>query len=113
MKQISIHTLIRWSATVGVLVLCLRRILYLSYSGLLPSKNWQPNSIFAKWLGITINGLSELVLLLILLGLPFCLYASFRKRNDGSGKAAIVIDTMFSAVVYGTAYLLLAPPKMS
>ena len=113
MKQFTIHRLIRWSATAAVIVLCLRRILFLTNPGLLPSEKWQPNSVTAKWIGIAINSLSELVLLLVLLGLPFCLYASYRMRHKQSGSKAAVLDALFSAIMYATAYFLLAPPKLS
>jgi hypothetical protein len=71
-----------------------------------------PASTYAKWAGITVNSAAELVLLLILLGLPFCLYLSIRTNSERIWTYSLAVDVVFSAMLYATAYFLLSPPLL-
>ena len=108
--QLGIHALIRWSSGLGTAVLGARRILYLAYPDFLPSRRWQPHSEHARWAGIAVNSSAELILLLILLGIPFLLHLSVRVREGRLWTYPFAVDLAFSAILYGTAYILLPPP---
>lgn len=109
-KILSLHILIRWCACLGTAMLLIRRVLYLNFPDFLPSKTWAPHSTSAKWAGIAVNGITELILQLILLGLPICLYVAASTHRGGHSRSPLVVDAAFSGVLYGAAYFLLAQP---
>src|ERR1017187_21587 len=107
--QPSVHSLIRWGAAVGTAVMGVRRILYLAHPNFLPSRARIPGSTYARWTGVAVNSTTELLLLLILLGLPIGLYLSARVGQGRIWSSPFVIDVAFSVVLYSAACLLLPP----
>jgi hypothetical protein len=77
---------------------------------LLPSQNWNPRSDWARWIGLAMDRTAELILLLVLLGLPFCVYLSIRTGQSRFRSLPFATDLIFCLSVYGAAYFLLAPP---
>lgn len=94
-------------------MLCLRRVILLALPNFLPSQNWHPESSYAKWLGIAVNSTAELVLLLTLLGTPFWLIFTLRAQRTRAGNPSVMIDLLLVVLLYGAAYFLLAPPKIT
>jgi hypothetical protein len=99
----SIHPLTRWAAFAGIALLVVRRLLYLTFPNLLPSSAWRPES----WgTGLLISALFELILLIVLLGVPFCI-CLFRLRTGHTTARDLLIDCAAAASLYLTALLLL------
>ena len=108
-----VHLVTRWTAVLGILVLCVRRIIFLGMPNFLPSKNWRPESPHARSLGIVANSTAELVVLLTLLGTPFLLFIALRTRRTRAGNSWLVIDFSLAVLLYWAAYLLLPPPNIT
>lgn len=112
MKTLNFHALTRYGCLAGIVVLLLRRVLFLELPGLLPTPHgWQPYSESVKWVGIAVDAVTVGALYLVLLSIPFCLLHSLRIRQDRALSWAFIIDLALSVALYGTAYLLLAPPQ--
>ena len=107
-KELYLHVALRLTALLGVLVLCVRRVIYIMYPAFLPSRAWHPTSWYAKLIGITINSGSELLALVALLGIPAFLYLEVRRRSE---LGRLAIDIGLSLLLYITAYFFLAPPQ--
>ena len=67
----TLHPLTRWAAFTGIAVMGVRRLVYVKFPNFLPSSAWRPES---WWAGVLINAVFELILLMLLLGVPFCIY---------------------------------------
>ena len=95
----SLHALIRWAALTGVLLLLLKKVVRAALPNLLPSNSWRPEF---WWRGFAMEATFELLLLVLLLGLPYCM---FRSRHRSARD--LLLD--FAAVVslYGATLLLL------
>src|SRR5258708_31351160 len=113
MGRFNLHVFIRWSAVAGILVLFIRRTLYLRYPNFLPSRSWHPESASARWIGMAMNGITEFVILCVLLGLPFCFYLMIRFRLARLWSRPVALDVAFCVVAYLSAYFFLSPPKGS
>jgi hypothetical protein len=99
----TIDPLIRWSAFAGIALLVVRRLLYLTFPNFLPSSAWRPES----WgTGLLISAVFELILLVVLLGVPFGIYF-FRLRSGHTTARDLFIDCAAAASLYLTALLLL------
>jgi hypothetical protein len=97
----AVYPLIRWAAFTGIALLVVRRLLYVTSPGLLPSSAWPRESWLAAVLA---NAAFELFLLAILLGVPFCIYF-FRLRYTKSRD--LLIDSAAAVCLYLTTLLLL------
>jgi len=107
LRQSTFDQLIRWGASVGIAVLLLRRLLFNRYPGFLPTRIWHPTSSAAKWTGLAVDAATVFTLLIVLLGLPFCLYFAIRLRDRLHHAQALVIDALCVAALYGTAFVFL------
>ena len=94
--------LTRWAAFAGIVLLVLRRLTYVTFPNLLPSSAWPPES----WAGVLANAAFELILLILLLGVPGCIYF-FRLRTGLTSARDLLIDCAAAASLYMTALLLL------
>jgi hypothetical protein len=99
----TILPLARWAAFAGIALLAVRRLLYLTFPNFLPSSAWRPES----WgTGLLISAVFELILLVVLLGVPFCIYF-FRLRTGHISARDLFIDCAAAVGLYLTALLLL------
>jgi hypothetical protein len=99
----TIHPLTRWAAFTGIALLVVRRLLYRAFPNFLPSNAWRPES----WgTGLLISAVLELILLVVLLGVPFCIYF-FRLRAGHTNARDLLIDCAAAVSLYLTALLLL------
>jgi len=96
-----VHPLIRWAAYAGIALLVVRRLLHVTFPNLLPSSAWRPES---WWAGLLADAVFELFLLLLLLGVPFCIYF-FRLRYTRARD--LLIDCAAAASLYLVTLLLL------
>jgi hypothetical protein len=99
----NLHPSIRWAAITGIALLVLRRLASVTFPNFLPSNAWRPES---WWAGLLASAIFELVLLVFLLGVPFCIYF-FRLRNGHGSVRDLLIDCAAAASLYLTALLLL------
>ena len=99
----SIHPLIRWAAFTGIALLVVRRLVYVIFPNFLPSSAWRPES---WWAGALANAVFELILLVFLLGVPFCIYR-FRLRTGNTSVRDLLIDCAAAVGLYLTALLML------
>lgn len=76
-------------------------MLYVTFPNFLPSSAWPPES---WWAGVLANAVFELILLLFLLGVPFCIYF-FRLRYTRARD--LLIDCAAAGSLYLTALFLL------
>jgi len=106
-----VHAMVRYAGVAAVLVLVLRRLIYLRFPSLLPSKAWHPDSTFLKWTGIATNTAFELVIQLTLLGAPIGILIAYRARTGRSSKKPMLVSVAVLMLMYGVAWLLLSPPK--
>jgi hypothetical protein len=97
----TIYRLIRWAAFTGIALLVVRRLVYVTFPNFLPSSRWPPES---WWAGVLSNAVFELLLLMFLLGVPFCIYF-FRLRYTSARE--LLIDCAAAGGLYLTALLLL------
>jgi hypothetical protein len=97
----TLHPLIRWAGFTGIALLVVRRLLYVTFPNFLPSSRWRPES---WWAGVLANGVFELILLMLLLGVPFCIYF-FRLRYTRARD--LLIDCAAAGSLYLTALLFL------
>jgi hypothetical protein len=100
-KPRALHPPIRWAAFTGIALLVVRRLVYVIFPGFLPSSAWRPES---WWAGVLANAVFELILLMFLLGVPFCIYF-FRLRYTKSRD--LLIDSAAAVCLYLTTLLLL------
>jgi hypothetical protein len=99
----TLHPLIRWAAFTGIALLVVRRSVYVTFPNFLPSRAWRPES---WWAGVLANAVFELILLMFLLGVPFCIYF-FRLRTGHTSVRDLLIDCAAAVSLYLTALLLL------
>ena len=99
----TLHPLIRWAAFTGIALLVVRRLVYVIFPDFLPSSAWRPESWLA---GVLINAAFELILLVFLLGIPFCIYY-FRLRTGNTNARDLLIDCGAAVSLYLAALLLL------
>ena len=97
----TLYPLIRWAAFTGIALLVVRRLLYVIFPGFLPSAAWRRESWLA---GLLATAAFELILLVILLGVPFCIYF-FRLRYKKSRD--LLIDSGAAVCLYLATLLLL------
>jgi hypothetical protein len=99
----TIQPLIRWAAFTGIILLVVRRFVYLAFPNLLPSRAWQP-----EWwrVGLLIDGIIELFLIILLLGVPVCIYF-FRLRTGQTSVRDMLIDCASGVGLYLAALLLM------
>ena len=107
MRVSTLHLCIRFGACCGILVLVVRRLLFLHSPDFLPSKYWLPRSASAKLAGIVVNGATELVLQLLLLGLPIFLFIAARIDRT---RRQLILNVAFSIALYIASGFLLGPP---
>jgi hypothetical protein len=69
----SLHPLIRRASLTGIALLVATRLTRAVSPNLLPSSSWRPEFC---WLGVTIAATFELLLLVLLLGVPYCIFRS-------------------------------------
>lgn len=99
----SLHPLTRWAAFTGIALLLVRRFVYFAFPSFLPSSAWSPS----LWLtGTLATAAFELIVLLLLLGVPFCLYF-FRLRGGSTSARDLWIDCAATGALYLAALLLL------
>ncbi len=79
----------------------LRKFVYVTFPNLLPSSAWRPDSWRA---GLLISAVVELLLLMVLLGVPFCIYF-FRLRYTSARD--LLIDCAAAGSLSLTALFLL------
>jgi hypothetical protein len=99
----ALHPLIRGAAFTGIALLVVRRLVYVIFPNFLPSSAWRPESWLA---GALINAAFELMLLVFLLGVPFCIYY-FRRRTGNTSARDLLIDCGAAVSLYLAALLLL------
>ena len=99
----TLQPLIRWAAFTGIALLATRRFGYAKFPNFLPSSAWRPES---WWTGVLINAAFELLLLLLLLGVPICIYR-FRLRGGNTTARDLLIDCAAAVALYLAALLLL------
>jgi hypothetical protein len=75
------------------------------------SEGWHTASEFGRWAGIAANAGIELALLMVLLGVPFCVYCAFRLRTARSSARCLLIDVAAAVSLYIAAIFLLRPPS--
>jgi hypothetical protein len=91
----TIHPLARWAAFAGIALMVVRSLVYRTFPNFLPSSAWPQKS----WNeGVLISAVFELILLMVLVGVPFCIYF-FRLRYKG------VRDLLIDCAVAGSLYL--------
>ena len=105
------HAAIRYGAVVAVVLLCVRRILFLAFPNLLPRKGWHPESVMTKWIGIAVHALTVFPLTILLIGLPFLLVCVFWVRKSPVERRAFLTDSLYLIVAYAVAFFILTPPK--
>ena len=99
----TLRPLTRWAAFTGIALLVVRRSVYVAFPNALPSSAWPPT----LWLtGTLATAAFELIVLLLLLGVPFCFYY-FRQRNGHTSARDVWIDCAAAAGLYLAAFLLL------
>jgi hypothetical protein len=99
----TLNPLIRWAAVTGIALLVARRLVYLTFPSFLPSSAWRPESWRA---GVLINAVFELILLILLMGVPLCIYF-FRLSTRRTSERDLLIDCAAAGSLYLTALLLL------
>jgi len=97
----ALHPLIRWAAFTGIALLVVRRFVYVTFPNIRPSRAWPPG---LWWEGLLVDAVFDLILLLFLLGVPFCIYF-FRLRYTSARD--LLIDCAVAGSLYLTALLLL------
>jgi hypothetical protein len=97
----TLHPLIRWAAFAGIALLVVRRLVYLTFPNILPSSAWRPESWRA---GLLADAVFELILVMFLLGVPFCIYF-FRLRYTSARD--LLIDCAAGVSLYLIALFLL------
>ena len=100
----------RWSASLAIAVLILRRFLYVAVPTLLPRPSWHPATMAEKWTGLTFAAFFDGLMILALLGSPLCLYLLFRLRASDSKQSQLWGDAVLLVALYALAALLLRPP---
>ena len=108
---LNVHSFARWGSAIGISVLCLRRFLYLKYPGFLPSENWNPSSTTTQWASTIFNTTALFIMLLVLPGVPLCLYLAVRTRKAQSGNIPLAVDATAFVALYAATYFLLFPPR--
>lgn len=97
----ALYHLARWAAFTGIFLLLARRLVYATFPNFLPSSAWRPES---WWSGFLIDAAFELILLMVLLGVPVCMY--FLRRRYTSSRD-LLIDCAAAGSLYLTALVLL------
>jgi hypothetical protein len=69
-NEVRYQPLIRWAAFTGIALLVGRKLLSVTFPSFLPSSAWRPES---WWAGVLASAAFELILLIFLLGVPFCI----------------------------------------
>ena len=105
------HSLVRRAAGAAIVLMLLRRALYLAVPGLLPSPGWLPISAFHRWTGAIANGMVEFVFQVILLGAPIGCWLAFRTRSGAGWKRSMLATLAAVMLMYAVAWFLLPPPK--
>jgi hypothetical protein len=99
----TLHPLIRWAAFMGIALLVARRLVYATFPNFLPSSAWPQSSWLA---GVLINAAFELILLMFLIGVPFCIYF-FKLRTGHTSARDLLIDCAAAVSLYLSALFLL------
>jgi len=97
----TLHRLTRWAALTSIALMVVRKLVYVTFPNVLPSSAWRPESWRA---GVLITAVFELILLIVLLGVPFCIYF-FRRRYTSARD--LLIDCAAAGSLYLTAVFLL------
>ena len=97
-----LQPVIRWAAFSGIALLVLRRLVYATFPGFLPSSAWRPGSWGA---GLLLTAAFELLLVLLLLGVAVCMY--FGLRSAHTRARDLWIDCSAAVGLYLTALFLL------
>jgi hypothetical protein len=97
----TLHRLTRWAAFAGIALMVVRRLVYVTFPNFLPSSAWRPEQ---WWAGVLITAVFELILLIVLLGVPFCIYF-FGRRYTGARD--LLADCAAAGSLYLTALFLL------
>lgn len=87
----------------GHSLLAVRRLVSVTFPNFLPSSAWRPESWRA---GVLASAVFDLILLMFLLGVPFCIYF-FRLRTGHTSVRDLLIDCTAAGSLYLTALLLL------
>jgi hypothetical protein len=95
--------LIRWAAFAGIALLVLRRLVYVTFPDFRPTSAWRPEN---WWAGLLETAVFELILLVLLLGIPVCIYF-FRLRKGHTTARDLLIDCAATVSLYLTALFLL------
>jgi hypothetical protein len=103
--------LIRLASMGGIVLLVARRWVYLFFPKFLPSRAWIPASSLSRWAGAITSGVFAMVMILILLGVPFCFYFYGRLFWRSPNVRHLLIDATFAVGLYVTAWFLLSPPS--
>jgi len=90
---------VRWAAFTGIALLVVRRLARVLFPNLLPSNSWRPES---WWTGFLIDATFDLILLLLLLAVPFCIY-----RSRHASVRDLLLDVAATVSLYLAAVLLL------
>ena len=97
------YPLIRWAAFTGIALLVVRRLVYVTFPNFLPSSAWPRES----WLAGTLaTAVFELIVFMLLLGVPFCIYR-FRLRTGHTSARDLFIDCAAAVCLYLAALVLL------
>jgi hypothetical protein len=104
MKEVSFrprthYELARWASFGGIAMLAVRRLARAAFPNLLPSNAWPAES---WWIGGLIDAAFDLVRVLLLLAVPFCIY-----RSRHTSAHDLLIDFAAAASLYLAAVLLL------
>jgi hypothetical protein len=100
-QQRTFHPLVRWVAFTVIALMVVRKLVYVTFPSFLPSSAWRPETWRA---GLLISVISEFILLLVLLGVPFCIYY-FRRRYTSARD--LLIDCAAAGSLFLTVLFLL------
>ena len=94
---------IRWAAFTGIALLAVRRLVYVTFPNVLPSRAWRPE---LWWAGALADAVFALIVLMFLVGVPFCIYF-FRLRTGHTTVRDLLIDCAAAALLFLAVLLLL------
>jgi len=97
------HPLTRWAAFAGIALLVLRKLVFAAFPDARPTSAWRPEF---WWAGLLTTAFFELILFVLLLGVPVCIYR-FRLRTGNINGRELLIDCAAAVSLYLTALFLL------
>jgi len=103
--------LLRCSALIGILVLSVRRLIFITYPDFLPSQQGNPGSSIAMWAGVAVNCILLPTIVFTVMGAPLFLYLAIRAYSSKTQQRRLILDIALSLNLYVFAYFLVAPPR--